>query len=116
MCWKSKVRKSLSWVNATHRHWRTRKMQSGKIHTRECGRRPRVGLPPRNVSLTRHTPSVMVSAFNDPAIWEGHASMMTEVHNQLPRKPDAIFCSVGGGGLLGGIIVGCKNVGWDDGE
>ena len=42
--------------------------------------------------------------------------MITEIKNQLDVKPDAIFCSVGGGGLLGGIIVGCKNENWDDGE
>ncbi|EEB95743.1 hypothetical protein MPER_05239, partial [Moniliophthora perniciosa FA553] len=29
-------------------------------------------------------------------------------------KPDAIFVSVGGGGMLGGVITGCKKVGWDD--
>jgi len=40
--------------------------------------------------------------------------MIKELQEQLPTKPDAIFCSVGGGGLLGGIIVGCKEVGWDD--
>lgn len=40
--------------------------------------------------------------------------MITEIKNQLDVKPDAIFCSVGGGGLLGGIIVGCKNENWDD--
>lgn len=42
--------------------------------------------------------------------------MITEIKNQLDVKPDAIFCSVGGGGLLGGIIVGCKNENWDDGK
>ena len=41
--------------------------------------------------------------------------MVKEISNQLYDKPDAIFCSVGGGGLLGGIIVGCNHVGWDDG-
>lgn len=40
--------------------------------------------------------------------------MITEIKNELGVKPDAIFCSVGGGGLLGGIIVGCKNENWDD--
>ena len=58
----------------------------------------------------------MVSSFNDPILWEGHASMISEIHHQLHQKPDAIFCSVGGAGLLGGIIIGCKNVGWDDGK
>ena len=58
---------------------------------------------------------VLVPAYEDPVLWEGHASMIEEVKAQLPEKPDAIFCSVGGGGLLGGVIVGCKRVGWDDG-
>lgn len=42
--------------------------------------------------------------------------MITEIKNQLDVKPDAIFCSVGGEGLLGGNIVGCKNENWDDGK
>jgi len=36
--------------------------------------------------------------------------------DDLKEKPDAIFCSVGGGGLLAGVIVGCEQVGWDDGS
>lgn len=59
---------------------------------------------------------VLVPAYDDPLIWEGHSSMIEEIRHQLGRKPDAVFCSVGGGGLLGGIIEGCKKVGWDDGE
>lgn len=44
--------------------------------------------------------------------------MIEEISRQLPRdvKPDAIVCSVGGGGLAGGVIIGCKSVGWEDGE
>lgn len=44
--------------------------------------------------------------------------MITEVARQLPQntKPDAVFCSVGGGGLAGGVITGCQSVGWDDGK
>jgi len=42
--------------------------------------------------------------------------MIVEIRDQLKKKPDTIFCSVGGGGLLGGIIVGCKGIGWDDGK
>lgn len=57
----------------------------------------------------------MVPAYDDPVIWEGHSSMIHEIHKQLERKPHAIFCSVGGGGMLGGILVGCKAVGWDNG-
>lgn len=58
--------------------------------------------------------AVMVPAYDDEILWEGHSSMIKEISKQLSNKPDVIFCSVGGGGLLGGIIVGCKHVGWDD--
>jgi len=58
----------------------------------------------------------MVPAYDDETLWAGHSSMIEEISTQLPNKPSAIFCSVGGGGLLGGIITGCKHVGWDDGE
>lgn len=60
----------------------------------------------------------MVPAYNDPVVWEGHASMITEIARQLPpgTKPDAVVCSVGGGGLGNGVMLGCKAVGWDDGE
>ncbi|KAI0371720.1 tryptophan synthase beta subunit-like PLP-dependent enzyme [Pilatotrama ljubarskyi] len=60
--------------------------------------------------------AVMVPAYDDPIVWEGHASMIHEIKVQLPEgiKPDAIFCSVGGGGLAGGIMEGCEAVGWDD--
>jgi L-serine/L-threonine ammonia-lyase len=57
----------------------------------------------------------MVPAYDDKVVWDGHASMITEIHEQLGAKPDAIVCSVGGGGLLGGVIAGCESVGWDDG-
>jgi len=55
----------------------------------------------------------MVPAYDDPKLWLGHSSMVHEIHKQLQKEPDAIFCSVGGGGLLGGIILGCKDVGWE---
>lgn len=42
--------------------------------------------------------------------------MVAEVSQQLGRKPDMIICSVGGGGLLGGVMTGCKAVGWEDGK
>lgn len=60
----------------------------------------------------------MIPAYDDPILWEGHASLAHEIKQQLPEgvKPDAIFCSVGGAGLAGGIMDGCKAVGWDDGK
>lgn len=60
---------------------------------------------------------VLVPAYDHPTVWKGHSSMIKEVARQLPAstKPDAFVCAVGGGGLLGGVILGCKDAGWDDG-
>ncbi|KLO10569.1 tryptophan synthase beta subunit-like PLP-dependent enzyme [Schizopora paradoxa] len=59
--------------------------------------------------------AVLVPAYDDPLLWEGHGSMIEEIHKQIPQlKPDVIFCSVGGGGLFGGVMTGCRKVGWDD--
>jgi len=60
--------------------------------------------------------AVLIPAYDHHDIWEGHSTMVDEIKRQLPEgvTPDAIFCSVGGGGLLGGIILGCKQQGWDD--
>lgn len=64
-------------------------------------------------AVKKDTNAVLVPAYDSPVLWDGHSSMVTEMQRQLPRQPDAIFCNVGGGGLIGGIMQGCKNVGWD---
>lgn len=59
--------------------------------------------------------AVMVPAYDDKLVIEGHSSMVKEIFSQLDgKKPDAIVCSVGGAGLLGGVLSGCEQVGWDD--
>ncbi|KAI5825556.1 tryptophan synthase beta subunit-like PLP-dependent enzyme [Schizophyllum commune Tattone D] len=58
--------------------------------------------------------AIGVPAYDHEVLWEGHASIIDELAAQLKAKPDAIFCSVGGGSMLGGILVGCKKKGWDD--
>ncbi|CAJ1071522.1 serine dehydratase-like isoform X2 [Xyrichtys novacula] len=57
-----------------------------------------------------------ISPFDHPLLWQGHASMITEVAACLgPNvKPGAVVVSVGGGGLLCGVIQGLENVGWTD--
>lgn len=61
---------------------------------------------------------VYVPPFDHPLIWEGNATMIEEIKRQVPdgefKKPDAIICSVGGGGLLSGICEGLDRVGWSD--
>lgn len=52
-----------------------------------------------------------IHPFDDPLLWEGHASMIDEVARAGVR-PDAVVLSVGGGGLLCGVLAGlCRN-GW----
>ncbi|MEM5423645.1 pyridoxal-phosphate dependent enzyme [Paraburkholderia ferrariae] len=51
--------------------------------------------------------------FDDPLLWHGHASMIDEVA-QARFKPDAIVLSVGGGGLLCGVVEGLRRNHWHD--
>lgn len=51
--------------------------------------------------------------FDDPLIWEGHASLMDEIARSGVR-PDAVVLSVGGGGLLCGVAEGLHRNGWTD--
>ncbi|CAE6515699.1 unnamed protein product [Rhizoctonia solani] len=59
--------------------------------------------------------AILVPAYDHPTLWEGHSTLIHEIAEQLPDgiKPDAILCSVGGAGLLGGVLHGVNNVGWD---
>ncbi|KAL5490145.1 CHA1 [Sanghuangporus weigelae] len=65
-------------------------------------------------AVERDENACYVHGYDGPILSKGHSSMITEISHQLHEKPDAIFCSVGGGGLLKSIIDGCKYVDWDD--
>ena len=50
---------------------------------------------------------------------EGHESLVDEVHTQLHAQlrdvtPDLVVLSVGGGGLMNGVLDGMHKVGWTD--
>lgn len=51
--------------------------------------------------------------FDDPLLWRGHAAMIDEVA-QSGIRPDAVVLSVGGGGLLCGVVEGLHRNGWAD--
>ncbi|GAN01785.1 L-serine dehydratase/L-threonine deaminase [Mucor ambiguus] len=57
---------------------------------------------------------VYVPSADHQHIWEGHASIIHELRDQLgdDNPPAAIVCPVGGGGLLNGVITGLQEVGW----
>jgi len=45
---------------------------------------------------------------------EGHSTIILEAANQMPCTPDVVIASVGGGGMLNGILQGMWKVGWKD--
>ncbi|XP_075964556.1 serine dehydratase-like [Anarhichas minor] len=57
-----------------------------------------------------------VPPFDHPLLWQGHASVIAEVATSLGPgvKPGAVLVSVGGGGLLCGVVQGLKDAGWTD--
>ena len=59
-----------------------------------------------------------IPPFEHPYLWEGHASMVHEIHQELSANgeteaPDVMVVAVGGGGLLNGVIQGLREVGWE---
>ena len=54
-----------------------------------------------------------IHPFDDPVVWTGHASMIKEVES-LGIKPDVVILSVGGGGLMCGVLEGMHDLGWKD--
>ena len=58
--------------------------------------------------------SIYIAPFDHPDVWAGAATMIPEIHKQMPNgeQPDAIVCSVGGGGLFSGIMQGLEDADW----
>ncbi|MFD2642735.1 pyridoxal-phosphate dependent enzyme [Pseudomonas japonica] len=54
-----------------------------------------------------------IHPFDDPLLWEGHASLVDEVA-AAGFTPDAVVLAVGGGGLLSGVCEGLRRNGWED--
>ncbi|KAF8326357.1 tryptophan synthase beta subunit-like PLP-dependent enzyme [Cantharellus anzutake] len=66
---------------------------------------------------SKHENAVMGSPYEYPVLWEGVSTMVDEIAEQLPSDaspPAAILCSVGGGSLLGGMLLGCNRHGWEN--
>lgn len=54
-----------------------------------------------------------IHPFDDPLVWAGNSTLVDEVAASEP-KPGAVVLSVGGGGLLCGVVEGLMRVGWND--
>ncbi len=66
------------------------------------------------LALSMVTPSdAFLHPFDDPLLWRGHATMVDEIARS-GVKPDVVVLSVGGGGLLCGVVEGLRRNGWAD--
>lgn len=68
----------------------------------------------QDVLLPQDPNAVFVPPFDHPDIWHGNATVMQELAEQLDGKPDVVVCSVGGGGLLNGIMQEIDARQWND--
>lgn len=66
------------------------------------------------LAMCRAENAVYIPPFDHPDIWDGNATMIDEIvaeiaeTNQPEGKFDVVICSVGGGGLLTGIVQGLR--------
>jgi L-serine/L-threonine ammonia-lyase len=66
------------------------------------------------LALARELGAVYVHPFDHPLLWDGHATLIDEVVRETSRSGarfDAVITSVGGGGLLAGIVEGLRRNG-----
>lgn len=67
-----------------------------------------------NTILPADPAGIFVPPFDHQDIWDGNATIMQEIAAQLGEKPDVVVCSVGGGGLLNGIMQVIDDKGWSN--
>ena len=63
--------------------------------------------------LARQEDAAYIHPFDDPRVWKGHASIIHEIA-EAGIKPGAVVLSVGGGGLLCGVLEGLHALQWND--
>lgn len=63
----------------------------------------------REEILARDPNSLYVPPFDHPDVWAGAETIVDELERQIEGgKPDAVVCSVGGGGLFSGVVMGLE--------
>lgn len=63
--------------------------------------------------LSKKLNAAYISPFDHPVVWKGHSTIIDEMVDQN-EKPDGIVLSVGGGGLLCGIVEGLHRNNWNN--
>ncbi|PFH59314.1 hypothetical protein XA68_12515 [Ophiocordyceps unilateralis] len=66
----------------------------------------------RTELLARDPHGVYVPPYDHPHVWDGAASIVGELRDQLDVPLDAIVCSVGGGGLFNGLMQAIESFPW----
>jgi len=56
----------------------------------------------------------LIHPFENEITWKGHSTVVHEIAEVMDAPPDCFVTVCGGGGLLMGILIGLKDVGWDD--
>jgi L-serine/L-threonine ammonia-lyase len=67
----------------------------------------------RAQAIAAETGASLVHPFDDPRVWAGNATLVEELAAD-GVKPGLIVLSVGGGGLLCGVVAGLHAAGWGD--
>jgi L-serine/L-threonine ammonia-lyase len=67
-----------------------------------------------NNILPKDPGGLYVPPFDHEDIWAGASTLVNEVRDQVEGDVDAILCSVGGGGLLNGIMKGVLDHSWPE--
>ncbi len=67
----------------------------------------------RAQALAAETGASLVHPFDDPRVWAGNATLVQELVDDGVR-PGLIVLSVGGGGLLCGVVDGLRAAGWNE--
>ena len=71
----------------------------------------------REEAMAKDLDGVYVPPFDSQFVWDGHSTLVTEVKQQMEQNkagmPDSLVCSVGGGGLFSGVMMGLEREGWE---
>jgi len=64
------------------------------------------------LELAKQPGCAYIPPFDHPLLWQGHSTLVDELATQCRQPPDTIVLSLGGGGLLLGVLKGLERHGW----
>ncbi|KAI9158685.1 L-serine dehydratase [Paramyrothecium foliicola] len=70
----------------------------------------------REELLVKDPTGIYVPPFDHQHVWDGASTIVSELREQMEVPIDAIACSVGGGGMVNGIMQGIETSSWPEGR